>query len=153
MVQVGNNLPVEVVAVADNGRQITLKYPISWQANDLVSYAYTDDAPDMGAFEFVPTLTVFGSPNDGAVNLWWKTNDTVTIDTTWQIDYIGPAGDQPSPITLLPSETRVYQLTGLTNYTFYNITIGAIQNDQPILTQTIWVMPTDKFVFLPLIQN
>ncbi len=153
MVQIGRNAPVEVVAVAGNGRQITVSQPISWPAQAPVSYAYANSAPDMGAFEFAPALTVSGIPQDGAVTLQWRVNETLTADTTWRIEYLGLAGNQPSPVSSLPAETRSYRLTGLTNYTFYDITVSAIQNNQPILTQTVRVMPTDKFVYLPLIQN
>lgn len=153
MVQIGQNAPVEVVGVADNGRQITVNQPVSWQANDSVSYAYANNAPDMGAFEFAPALTVFGIPKDGAITLQWQVNEPVDANAFWRIEYLGFTGDQLSPINSLPPDTRTYHLTGLTNYTFYDVTVSLIQNNEPVLTQTVRVMPTDLFVYLPLIHN
>ncbi|HFE66406.1 MAG TPA: hypothetical protein ENJ93_04000 [Chloroflexi bacterium] len=153
MVQIGNNGPVRVVAVAASDRQITVSRPISWSERDPVSYAYADNAPDAGAFEFEPALRLAGIPQDRAILLRWQVNDSLTTDTTWRIEYAGPAGNQLSPIAPLPADTRSFWLTGLTNYTFYDITVSAMQNGQPVLAQTARVMPTDKFVFLSLIQN
>jgi hypothetical protein len=68
--------------------------------------------------------------------------------TTWTIDYIGLPGDQPSPITDLPADTRLFALTGLTNYTWYTITLAT---DPPWLTDTVTMMPTDLIIYLPII--
>ena len=34
----------------------------------------------------------------------WKVNGTFSLPTTWTIDYVGLPGDQPSPITGIPSD-------------------------------------------------
>ncbi|VAW42933.1 hypothetical protein MNBD_CHLOROFLEXI01-3211, partial [hydrothermal vent metagenome] len=72
---------------------------------------------------------------------------------TWQISYSGPAGDQSSPIIGLTEPTRAYTLTGLSNYTPYTITLNAILDSSPILTDTVTVMPTDTFVYLPVVKR
>jgi hypothetical protein len=47
--------------------------------------------------------------------------------------------------------TRSYTLTGLTNYTTYDITLNAMLADTAVLTGTVSIMPTDIFVHLPAI--
>ncbi|MCP4361329.1 MAG: hypothetical protein GY796_25245 [Chloroflexi bacterium] len=78
---------------------------------------------------------------------------SVPAEATWQISYDGPAGDEPSPITGIPNPTRAYSLTGLTNYAPYTVTLNAMLEGAPILTGTVSVMPTDIFVFLPLVKR
>jgi hypothetical protein len=107
-------------------------------------------APDIGADELLPQLQLFGSPNDQTIGLTWQVNTAVDPGTTWQISYSGPAGDQPSPITGLAQGARSATLTGLTNYTPYDITLNAIISGSPVLTHTITVMPTDLLVYLPM---
>jgi len=107
--------------------------------------------PDLGAVEFVPSLVLGGSPGDQLIVLDWDVNTTLPPAATWRITYAGPAGDQPSPITGIPGAARDFTLTGLTNYTTYDITLNAMVADSAILTGTISVMPTDIFVHLPAI--
>jgi hypothetical protein len=49
------------------------------------------------------------------------------------------------------STTRAYTLTGLTNGTWYTVTLNSMAGTTPILTDTVTVMPTDKFVCFPLV--
>ena len=81
------------------------------------------NAPDIGAYEFTPALSLWGHPASHAITLVWSVNVTLPITTTWTIDYIGPIGDQAPPITGIPGDTRTYALTGLTNYTWYTFTL------------------------------
>jgi hypothetical protein len=104
---------------------------------------------DIGAYEFTPALVVWGIPSDQAIHLTWRANLTLPITTTWTISYAGLPGDQPSPITGLPEPTRSYTLTGLTNYTTYTITLNAMLDSTPFLTNTVTVMPADITLFLP----
>lgn len=106
--------------------------------------------PDIGAVEFVSELQLTGIPANGAVVLHWAVNTAVADGTTWQISYTGPGGPG-SPITGIGKDERTYTLTGLTNYTSYPITLNAILNGSPVLTDTVTVMPTDLFVYLPVI--
>ncbi len=44
---------------------------------------------------------------------------------TWTIDYSGPPVDQIPPITEIGAATRMYALTGLTNYEWYTVTLSS----------------------------
>ena len=153
MVQIGNNAPVMVMSVDTQNNRITVNQSISWEANDAVSYAYANNAPDMGAFEFAPALTVFGIPKDRAITVRWQVNEELPVNTVWKIEYTGIEGNQQSPINAISGNVREYDLTGLTNYTFYDIKVSAIQDNEVVLSQTIRVMPTDMFTFLPLVSK
>jgi hypothetical protein len=106
---------------------------------------------DIGAYEYYPELVLNGSPDDQAIYLRWTVSATLLVTTTWRITYEGPAGAEPSPITGILSSTRAYTLTDLTNYTWYTITLNAMSDTTPILTDTVQVMPTDRVVYLPLV--
>ena len=108
---------------------------------------------DIGAYEFLPTLRLFGSPADQTIQLTWDFDSTLPDSATWQIEYDGPAGDQPSPITGLAGAMDNYELTGLTNYTMYAVTLKAMEADTAVYTATVAVMPTDRFIYLPTIQQ
>ena len=81
----------------------------------------------------------------------WTVSATLPVTSTWQLAYDGPSGDQSSPLTGISSPTRAYTLTGLTNYTFYTVTLNAMLDSTPFLTDTVYVMPTGIFVYLPLV--
>ena len=49
------------------------------------------------------------------------------------------------------SPTRACSLTGLTNYTWYTVTLNAMLGSTPFLTDTVKIMPSDIFVYLPLV--
>jgi hypothetical protein len=42
-------------------------------------------------------------------------------------------------------------LTGLTNYIWYTIILQAMLDSTPLLSDTARVMPTDRFVSLPVL--
>lgn len=108
---------------------------------------------DIGAYEYgtPPQLFLTGSPGDQTINLNWEIVATIPTTATWTITYDGPAGTPPSPITNISNATRSYQITNLTNYTVYNVTLNAMVDGSPILTDTVSVMPTDQFIYLPLV--
>ena len=107
---------------------------------------------DVGAYEFVPSLVLLGTPADQAIHLNWSVNGiTMPVTSTWQLGYDGPTGDQPSPISGIISPTRAYTLTGLSNYVWYTVTLNAMLDSTPFLTDTVRVMPTNIFVHLPLV--
>jgi hypothetical protein len=108
---------------------------------------------DIGAVEFVPALTLFGSPNDQSIHLNWSVNTSLPTTTTWQIDYDGPLGSQSPPIGNILGSTRTYDLTGLTNYAWYTVTLYAMVDSAPILTDSVTVMPTDQLNYLPVVEK
>jgi hypothetical protein len=122
------------------------------------SHAPTDDIlgqtrnwPDLGAFEFKPSLTLHGAPAHQTIHLSWQVDVSLPVTSTWRIAYSGPSGDQPSPITGLPAAARAYSLTGLTNYSLYDITLNAMLDGTPILTDTLTAMPSELQTYLPIL--
>ena len=115
------------------------------------SDGYSGSAPDIGAFEFSPALTLRASPADRVIRLTWTVNASVPVSATWRISYQGRGGGQPSPISGIPAGSRAYTLTGLTNYTLYTITLNGMLEGSAFLTDTVQAMPSDIFVYLPLI--
>lgn len=107
---------------------------------------------DVGAYEFIPSLVLLGTPADQAIHLNWSVSGiTMPVTSTWQLGYDGPTGDQASPISDIISPTRTYTLTGLSNYVWYTVTLNAMLDSTPFLTDTARVMPTDLLVHLPLV--
>lgn len=58
-------------------------------------------------------------------------------------------GISETDVKLLPHSQKID--AGLTNYTPYTATLNAIVDSIPILTDTVTVMPTDLFVYLPVV--
>ena len=106
-------------------------------------------APDIGAYEFAPSLKLVGAPASHAIHLNWTVNTTLPPTSTWRISYYSQT--VPSTIDNIVSSTRVYTLNGLTNYAWYTVTLNALLDTTPLYTDTIKLMPTDRFVYLPLI--
>ncbi len=129
-----------------------------------INDGYLGSAPDLGAYEVgvelphygprdATPLVLIGSPADRTIYLDWKVNTTLPVTATWQIAYDGPTGDQLSPISDISNADRTFDLTGLTNYTPYTVTLNAIVDSAPIMTDTVTVMPTDLFVYLPVVRT
>lgn len=116
-----------------------------------INDGYRGAAPDLGAFEFAPDLELTAAAAHQAIRLGWSVNVTLPVTSTWRINYTGPPGDQLSPITNITEATRSYTLSGLTNYTSYTVTLNAMLDSSPILTDTVTVMPTDRLIYLPVI--
>jgi hypothetical protein len=95
-------------------------------------------------------LSLNAMPGNQATHLNWTVNDTIPVTSTWRISYSGPTGDQPSPISNILNPTRAYTLTGLANYNTYSITLNAMLNDTPFLTDTVVAMPSDLLSFMPV---
>jgi hypothetical protein len=96
-------------------------------------------------------LTLRGVPGSQTVHLTWDVNYALLPTSTWQVTYYSQTATSPLSITGIVSPTRAYTLTGLTNYVWYTVTLNAMQGVTPFLTETVHVMPTDKFVYLPLV--
>lgn len=111
-----------------------------------------DDAPDVGAFEFIPALRLSGSPGDETAFLTWEIDITLPKTSTYRISY--DTDTLPNPIiatdSLNPSALS-YTLTGLTNYEMHTIMLEALVDNSVVLSDTVQVMPTDEFVYLPLV--
>jgi len=97
-----------------------------------------------------PRLSLYGTPRDRAIHLTWTLNETLPVTGTWQIAYNGLTGNPLSPITDITNATRAYSLAGLTNYTWYTVTLEARLDSKPILSDTVTVMPTDIYHYLPI---
>jgi hypothetical protein len=115
-----------------------------------INEGYNDAAPDLGAIEFTPSLILHGSPANQAINLNWNVDITIPATTTWHIDYYTTTTDILTA-TDPSSTTRAYMLTELTNYDLYTVTLSAMVGTTAVLSDTITVMPTDIFVYLPLV--
>jgi hypothetical protein len=100
------------------------------------------------------TLLLGGAPMNRAIRLDWVYTSALPPSATWQITYTGPTGSQPSPVTGIPISTRTYTLTGLTNYSLYSVTLAAMLSGTVVVTSnTVGVMPTDRFVYLPFVNK
>ena len=115
---------------------------VGWQIDDLEVW---DGMPDS------QPLVLHGDPANQSIHLNWTVSATLPVTSTWQLAYNGPTGDQLSPITSILSPTRAYTLTGLTNYAWYTVTLNAMLDSTPFLIGTVHVMPTDIFIYLPLV--
>ena len=127
-----------------------------WPAIGPEVAGYAQDIPAKRRFEGLPCtparlLTLNGYPANQAIYLAWEVVASLPVTSTWQISYTGLTGDQPSPIGGLSEVTRAYQLTGLTNYVPYAITLNAMLGSTPILTGTLSLMPSDISLHLPVV--
>ncbi len=115
---------------------------------------YEGAAPDIGAFEFVPRLELYGRPGDQTIYLDWVVNGTLPVTATWRVEYYSQTVASTVVATdSLASTARSYTLTGLENYRLYTVTLDAVVDTTSILTDSVRAMPTDIFVYLPLIQR
>jgi len=102
---------------------------------------------------FTWELDLTGAPGNQTAQLNWTVHAYLPPTTTWRIDYYTAAATAPFTATDPFSITRAYMLTGLTNYEWYTVTLNALVDSTPILTDTVRVMPTDIFVRLPLVMK
>jgi hypothetical protein len=149
-IRVGDNTAVTVTDVDYTQHTLTLDRNISWSDNDPVYYDFANAAPDAGADEHFPSLFLHVTAGDGQAQLSWETSVALPDAIEWQIEYSGPIGDQPNTIPALPANTRFYELTGLTNYHAYQVSVKALADGRVLLSQVSTVTPTDIFLYLPL---
>jgi hypothetical protein len=117
-----------------------------------INEGYIGAAPDLGALELVPSLTLRGTPDNQATHLAWDVTISIPPTTTWQIDYYTTTSNILT-VTDPLSTTRSLTLTDLTNYKWYTVTLSAMLDSTAFLSDTITVMPTDISIRLPLIQK
>ena len=120
----------------------TIPALVRWQTGDYIP----------SPAETALTLKLNGTPANQAIHLTWTVSGDLPVTSTWRIDYEGPGSTLlPSPITGIVSPTRAYPLTGLTNYAWYTVTLSAMVDSASVLSDTVSVMPTDRFLYLPLV--
>jgi hypothetical protein len=147
-------------AAAHNYRLAAGSYALDKGANTSVSFDFEGDVrpsgsqPDLGADEYPLGLRLSAAIQDSALQLWWTEFDHPDL-ASYRITY-APAGggaSAASPIMGLSPATRSYRLTGLTNYKSYAVTVTAHDQSGAELgaSNTLLVMPTDRFSFLPLV--
>lgn len=103
--------------------------------------------------DYIPSpesLTLSAQPADHALHLTWDVFANLPPTTTWTITYQGSPGIPPSPIEGLPEATRAYSLSGLTNHEWYTVTLSTAPS---LVTDTIWIMPSDLLIHFPIIEN
>jgi hypothetical protein len=151
-IQLANGLRACITNVNYATNMITIDRVLTWTQNQGISLAYEGAAPDLGAYEFAPSLTLASAPADRAIHLNWTVNITLPITTTWQIDHYTQTLTAPFTATDPFSTTRAYTLTDhITNYQWYTVTLHAMVGETSWLSDTVRVMPTDKLVYLPLV--
>jgi len=112
---------------------------------------YTGSAPDIGAFEFIPSLTLRGTPANHAIHLNWEVNTTLPPTSTWRIEYYTRTATIYTA-TDPYSTTRSLVLTqNVHNYQWYTVTLHAMLGSTSFLSDTVRVMPTDRLVYLPFV--
>ena len=111
---------------------------------------YQGSAPDIGAFEFTPSLTLYGEAADQMIHLTWTVNTTLPATSTWYIEYYTTTANILTATDPF-STTRAYTLTNLTNYEWYTVTLSTMRGTVILFSDTVRVMPTDIFVYLPLV--
>jgi len=95
-------------------------------------------------------LSLRGMPGDGTIRLNWTANVTLPVTTTWHIDYYTQTASVYTATEPF-SVTRSHVLTEhIYNYDWYTVTLYAMLNGTSWLSDTVRVMPTDRFVYLPL---
>ena len=105
---------------------------------------YKGAAPDIGAFEFTPSLSLRGTAADRVIRLTWTVNTALPATTTWHIDYYITSSTIFTATSPL-STTRALTLTSLTNYEWYTVTLSAMLDTSTLFSDTVRAMPTDIF--------
>ncbi len=98
-----------------------------------------------------PDLVLHGTPGDEAIRLDWTVNCGWPLTVTWHVNYYTTTASVYTATEPL-STTRSTVLTDhVRNYQWYTVTLHAMDGPTSILSDTVQVMPTDKFVYLPLV--
>jgi hypothetical protein len=106
---------------------------------------------DLGPYQFVPYLQLHGAPADRAIHLTWDVNANLPTTATWRIAYYSQTVASTVVATdALAYDARSYTLTSLTNYAWYTVTLSTV-NATPALSDTVCAMPTDLFMYLPMV--
>jgi hypothetical protein len=95
-------------------------------------------------------LDLTGAPGNGEAHLNWTVHAYLPPTSTWHIDYYTQTTTVPLSKTNIISPTRLYTLTDLTNYEWCTVTLSAMVDSTVLLSDTVRVMPTNLFVYLPI---
>jgi hypothetical protein len=118
-----------------------------------VSDGVRSDSESVAIF-VLPALALHGQPADRAAHLSWTYGGTLPVTSTWRISYYSQTMASTIVATdMLTNSARAYTLTGLTNYTWYTITLDALVDTAPIISDTARVMPTNIILHLPLVSR
>ena len=113
-----------------------------WQSGDFIPAPY----------DCTYALALTGQSANRAIHLSWQVNAPVPVSTTWKIEYFAhQSAITPITATSDISTTRTYTLNNLTNYQWYTITLHAMLGGTSWLSDTIRAMPTDRFIYLPIV--
>jgi len=99
-------------------------------------------------------LQLDAAPGDGEAYLTWGFDPVpaTPFTGTWRIGYESDTGTLlMPPIEISTATVRAWTLTGLANGVRYTVTLEAMLDASPWLSDTVRVMPTDRFVYLPLV--
>ncbi|MFQ6101990.1 MAG: hypothetical protein ACE5OS_12265 [Anaerolineae bacterium] len=108
---------------------------------------------EIGAYAFEPALSLQGAPGSETIYLSWTVNVTLPVSTTWHIDYYTHTASIYTATEPL-SATRSTVLTEhVENYQWYTVALHAMVDSTSWLSDTVRVMPTDRFVYLPLVMR
>lgn len=143
----------DLTPVAENAAIVDAAHPTLSSPTDR-NGTVRDARPDVGAYEFVPQLSLVGIPGDEMIHLSWCVNATLPSSATWRIGYYTAT----IAATIVETDTlagtaRAYTLSDLTNYTWHTVTLEAMVDSTSIVSDTVRVMPTDIFVYLPVVMK
>ncbi|MBN2005818.1 MAG: hypothetical protein JXA21_20845 [Anaerolineae bacterium] len=141
---------------ADN--EVTEEVTIQTQTLTNFSDAYVLDLPPHSVTALTwerALLELTGVAGDRQIGLSWTVNTTLPPDAVWRITYYTQTSAILPVVTDIVSPTRAYTLTGLTNYVWYTVTLNAMVDAAPILTDTVRLMPAsrDHLLYLPLVMR
>jgi hypothetical protein len=96
-------------------------------------------------------LILNGAPGNGAISLHWQVNATLPVTTTWHVDYYTQTASIYTATNALNTTRSLVLMEHVQNYQWYTVTLHAMLDDTSWLSDTVRVMPTDRFVYLPLV--
>jgi hypothetical protein len=139
----------DLTPVAENAAIVDAAHPTLSSPTDR-NGTVRDAQPDVGAYEFVPRLSLVGVPSDEMIHLNWRVNAALPSTTTWHVDYYTQTASVYTATNPISATRSIVLVEHVHNYQWYTVTLSTV-GTMPILSDTVCVMPTDRFVYLPLI--
>jgi len=133
---------------------LTADLPYTVTLNSVVDLLIVGETPFFTATAVVtpgaPALELHGRPADRAIYLDWTVDITLPVSSAWYIDYYtDTARVYTATETLSATRSTVLQ-EHVNNYKWYTVTLSTVGVTPP-LSDTVRVMPTNRFVYLPLV--